>query len=270
MADTTTEATPAAPTAPQFEAVDDGKGGVQFVTPDLKAELDKNVETPATDARPAALPEKFKSVDDLAKAYVELEKAFTKSRQEAPKTETKTEAPADPAAPATEAGMDLAALEAEAASGELSAETYAKMAAKGFDKAATDSIIEGRRALAERQLDDLATVAGGREELKSVLAWAGKELPKAQVDAYQSALSTGNADLVKLALSGIVSAFRTANPSEPTKVSGVPAGVQGSDVKPFASNAQLVAAMRDPRYAIDPAYRADVAKRLAASNGVNF
>jgi len=46
--------------------------------------------------RPEWLPEKFKSPEDMAKAYGELEKSFTKSRQEdAPKEAEAEEQPAE-------------------------------------------------------------------------------------------------------------------------------------------------------------------------------
>ena len=38
----------------------------------------------------------------------------------------------------------------------------------------------------------------------------------------------------------------------------------------FRSQAELVAAMRDKRYNVDPAYRADVEKRLAISTNIKF
>ena len=37
-------------------------------------------------------------------------------------------------------------------------------------------------------------------------------------------------------------------------------------LQPFRSQAQVVAAMSDPRYDNDPAYRADIAARLEISN----
>ena len=39
-----------------------------------------------------------------------------------------------------------------------------------------------------------------------------------------------------------------------------------SGIQPFRSQAQVVAAMSDPRYDNDPAYRAEIAQRLEISN----
>ena len=51
-----------------------------------EAPIEEGVES----ERPEWLPEKFKSPEDMAKAYGELEKEFTKSRQEPEEAEVPT------------------------------------------------------------------------------------------------------------------------------------------------------------------------------------
>ena len=53
---------------------------------------EKPVEENVTQSKPEGLPEKFNSVEDLAKSYAELEKKLGDNKQEEPKEETpKTE-----------------------------------------------------------------------------------------------------------------------------------------------------------------------------------
>ena len=67
----------------------------------------------------------------------------------------------------------------------------------------------------------------------------------------------------RLAAQGLHARYVAANGAEPALVTGATAG-QSGDV--FSSTAQLVEAMRDPRYAADPAYRATVEAKLARSS----
>lgn len=238
--------------------------------------------TPETPQRPAWLPEKFESGEALAKSYAELEKAFhakggTKPA-EPPATPPATppapvagiptitpEAPKEPAA--APAGIDMAAIGAEfTTNGGLSPETYEALAAKGMDKATVDTFIAGQQAIATRLRADIASVAGGEEQLNAVLAWANQNLSPEAVAAYNAAAATKDVGLVKLALTGIVSQFNAANPKEPTFVKGgsnAPPTADGA--LPWSSNAEMIAAINDPRYAKDPAYRKMVEARHAAT-----
>ena len=51
---------------------------------------EKPVEENVTQSKPEGLPEKFNSVEDLAKSYSELEKKLGDNKEEAPKKEVKT------------------------------------------------------------------------------------------------------------------------------------------------------------------------------------
>jgi hypothetical protein len=231
--------------------------------------------TDASGARPAWLPEKFKSPEELAKSYAELEKAFH-SRSTPPASTPAAPAAAPAAAPTITPPAEAPAGEAPkpaladaakevAETGGISEDTYTKLAAAGHDRATVDTFIAGQKAIAAQLRSEIATVAGGDEQLGKVLEWAGKNLSPAQQDAYNAVANTGNVEATKLALQGVVAAYRQANPTEPRFVTGAPASSNG-DLAPFNSNAEVVAAMSDPRYAKDPAYRHLVAQRLARSN----
>jgi hypothetical protein len=244
-------------------------GSVRVPAPDPNSPL-----SPAGDAgnRPAWLPEKFKSAEDLAKSYAELEKAFhTRSNPAATPAAAAPAAGAPtikaaPATPAAEAGKPVLSDAAKelAESGTVSEETYTKLAEAGHDRATVDTFVAGQKALAQQLRADIATVAGGEEQLNAVLEWAGKHLPAQAIEAYNAAAASGNVELIKLSLQGVVASYRTAVPAEPRLISGTPAPSHG-DNAPFQSNEQMVAAMRDPRYQTDPAYRNQIAARLAAS-----
>lgn len=247
----TTEETVVAPAH-----VKDGPNGSVVVDPALVPASTPKVE----DGRPAWLPTKFKTVEDFAKSYTELEKKLgTPASTETPVVTPK---PAVTPEAAVAAGIDMPALAKEyAENGELSVETLKTLNDKGFDKTAVDTYIAGQQAIADKLITTLETVAGGKEQLKTTLEWAKSNLTVAEANGYDAALDTGNPETVKLALQGVLAKYNAANGTDPKLVTGAEGAPSVTDA-PFASQAEIVKAMQDPRYAVDPAYRAKVAARL--------
>lgn len=215
------------------------------------------------------IPEKFGGdVGKLTQAYLALEKEFharTQGTPAAPVAPVPTPATTPASTPTSPMGLDMGALSQEfSEKGALSPETYTTLAAKGYDKQTVDTFIAGQQALAVGIRQDIATVAGGEEQLGKVLQWAQTNLSPAQLAAYEAATATKNVELVKLSLQGIVAAHAAANPPEPKFVSGqeIPGN---TGARPFGSNVEMVEAINSPKYQRDPAYRAEVARRLAAS-----
>lgn len=226
--------------------------------------------------RPEWLPEKFATVEDMAASYKELEakQSGTKTPEVAPVVPVVPAEKVDPLAIATpdaaavaaaSAGLDMAALNAEfAKDGALSEASLTALAAKGFDKATVDGYIAGQQALATAfQSEVMAVTPGGAEKYGEMVAWAKASLTPAEIAAYNTAMSTNNKDQAKLAVAGLGARFTASVGSEPNLQGGRPTAAQGDA---FESLAQMKAAMSDPRYKTDRAYRAAVASRLDRSS----
>lgn len=211
-----------------------------------------------TPARPEWLDEKFKSPEDLATAYKELEKKLgQKAPADAPKAPTAEEA--------TAKGIDLAALTAEyKEKGELSAESLTKLEAAGFTKAHVEQFIAGEGAKVAAVRAEFAEIAGGDEQLGKVLEWAKTGLDAVEQAAYDELLDAGKAAAAKLVFKSIVERYTADVGSEPALVEGerVPSM---AGIKPFESNEQVVKEMSKPEYKTDPAFRAKVERRLSIS-----
>lgn len=219
-------------------------------------------------SRPEWLPEKFQSAEDMAKAYAELEAKLGGKTQDNPQTEPANvdtnQTGQNPEQALSEKGLDLSTFTAEFNSkGELSAESYAKLAAAGFDKGIVDNYINGQKAMAAQYETSVTAEVGGAEKYAEITTWAKANLTDAEINAYNNAVSSGDLSQAKLAVLGLSAKFSKANGSEPRLVQGRTSSASG-DV--FESTAQLTEAMRDPRYAKDPAYRAKVQAKLARSN----
>lgn len=216
-----------------------------------------------TPERPAWLPEKFKDPAALAAAYTELEKKLgTPPATEPANTETKVE-PVKTETPAPVIA-DLSKYESEfAESGKLSDESYAALAKAGHSKAVVDNYIAGQQARATAAANEVFEAVGGKDNYTQMVTWAATALAPADRDAYNAAMATGDVAKVKLAVAGLQQAYTAAHGTEPRLVGGT----RGSaGVAPYDSVAQLKAAMSDPKYATDPAYRKSVEERLSRSN----
>jgi hypothetical protein len=215
--------------------------------------------------RPAWLPEKFKSPEDMAKAYASLEsKLGSQSNPPA----------AAPAAPPVETqqasealsqqGLDMTAFTNEFDStGELSEASYAKLASAGFDKNIVDNYIEGQRARASMYEVSLKESVGGVQAYSDMVEWAKASMTGPEIDAFNMSISSANTEAAKLAVAGLKSRYEAANGREPRLLQGSSSGGQGDS---FQSRAEMTTAMKDPRYKTDTAYRQSVINRLARSN----
>lgn len=215
---------------------------------------------PADPARPTWLPEKFKSVEDMAKAYGELEKRLGTTPEPAKQDPPKTDPPADPKPNVA----DLSQYETEfAQSGKLSDESYQKLEAQGYKRDVVDRYIQGQQVMLQQFTQKAFESVGGQGKYTEMVQWAASNLNDTDKKAFNETMSTGDMAKMELAVSGLFTKYSNAVGHEPQLLGGS-RGTSGP--APFESTAQLTAAMRDPRYAKDPAYRKEVESRLAASS----
>jgi len=234
-------------------------------------------ETQSTQSKPEGLPEKFNSVEDLAKSYAELEKKLGGQSQETkeevdpvakaqPKTETKTDNnKLDIAEKAvSDAGLDMSSLQQEySEKGELDAKSYEALEKVGITKQYVDNYIAGQEAIANQQATEIKQTVGGEETYQEMVDWASKNMTEGEKQAYNKAVNSGDMDTVKLAVNALKGQYERANGVEPRLVEGK---AQPSQEQGFLSWAQVTEAMADPRYAKDIAYQNEVKNKLANSN----
>jgi hypothetical protein len=113
------------------------------------------------------------------------------------------------------------------------------------------------------QVADIQNFVGGEQQYNGLVGWAAENMPQNFVQAFDNLINVGDPDMVKLAVVGLQAAFQEANGYEGRMLSGKPAETK-ADI--FRSQAEVVAAMNDPRYDKDPAYRQDVFAKLDRSD----
>ena len=119
---------------------------------------------------------------------------------------------------------------------------------------------------ATRIRDNMFDQVGGADKYQALMGWASQNLNESRAESFNEALNSGNEGAILAQLKGIQYDHMMATGYEP-KLTGGRAPTQ--DVRGFASEAQVVAAMQDPRYGNDPAYIKEVEQRIAASNVFN-
>jgi len=220
---------------------------------------------------------KFKTQEDLLAAYQALEQKLGsigtgEDKSDASKPDAKNGNPgASPGEKSPENGgeskmPDFSEFEKEfAETGGLSNESYSKLEQMGYPRGLVDSYIQAQKLAAkglEAETHALLNEFGGAEQYGQMVEWARTNLSPSEIAAYNKAVSSGDRDQIKLAISGLQQQFNARHGKAPNILGGG-RGISGA--APFQSMAQLKEAMKDPRYKTDPAYRDEVAKRLKAS-----
>lgn len=240
----------------------------------------KYAETEAANEEAGLIAGKFKSQDDLVKAYEELQRKLgqdTPEEAEEPSEET-TETPEEEPESEEEVSEASAAVtrasEAYLSKGELteeSIEELSKLDSKDLIKAymaqyaANQEAAKTQAVTADAEKAILDSV-GGQESYQQMVQWAAGNLDPAEVESYNQVTNSGNVAAIKFAVEALSNRYKAAEGYEAPLVTGKKA--PSSDAKVFRSHAELSRAIADPRYQNDPAYRNDVEARLARSTNL--
>ena len=219
-------------------------------------------DSPAAPERPEWLPEKFKSPEELSKAYEALEKKLgTPTPPPAKEGETPPPAGVNPV-PDALSDAEFTSFQNEFAENQkLSEDTYKKLAAKGINKDIVDNYVEGQKAIATQDMQKVFAAAGGEAEYMGVIEWASTSLDPADIAAYNEAVVSGVPATV-LAFKGLKAQYESVVGREPKLLAG---RVSHGDTDSYQSRAEIVRDMSDPRYAADSAFRKQVERRLEKS-----
>ena len=219
--------------------------------------------------RPDWLPEKFKSPEDMAQAYSELEKKMGQGTNEEQPAETTEDNEGDVQddKPDDNENADYNAAVVDASKeffendGQLSEETYEKLAKAGLPKELVDSYAAGQQALLQTEEGEIKSVANG--QFDAMAEWANDNLEQEEINAFDDIVTTGTKEQAKFAVKSLYDRYTQANGSSPKLVQGA---VTGGSTMPFKSMQELARAQSDPRYKSgDKAYHEEIDRRLSVS-----
>jgi hypothetical protein len=208
---------------------------------------------------------KYKSAEDLERGYLELQKRL--SGKEEPEVE---EAPQqEEEAPNEEEGNLYDTIMESYRTGEWDPEVVGKV--EGMNPVdVANMFLENQQAqqqstpqATEAEIEQIQQAVGGSDEYQSMIQWAGQNLSEQEVAMYDAVMDRGDPLAMFFAAQALNARYQDAVGYDGEMLTGNAPRNTGDA---FRSQAELVAAMSDPRYDKDPAYRADVADKLERSN----
>ena len=247
------------------------------------------------DDKPAELlAGKYKSVEDLEKAYKELQTKLSRGQSTAPEAEDNDAAADDqadgddetddkPAGDAREIYGDLIGGKLDEAginfqdmnvrwqqTGTLESGDYDQLAEAGFNRDMVDAYLSGLQykatqdtALSVREVASIKESLGGEAEYNKMIQWAGDNLAPEEIEGFNQIINSQPMAAVKMAVTGLHARYTAVEGREPKLIGG--RASKGNTDK-FESTAQLVEAMSDPRYSRDPAYQRKIQEKLGRSS----
>jgi hypothetical protein len=209
--------------------------------------------------KPDWLPSKFKSPEELAKAYAQLEKE--RGQESEPKTEEKAEA--------TQPNLTQAIEEASDAffrDGEISEDNIKALEDNGIPREFVDAYVKGQQATLDAEAESIRSTVGGQDNYDAMADWANENLSEEEIDTFDSLVTTGSSKAAEMAVKGLYARYLSETGGQGVNIAK--GSTSGAGIQPFNSNAQVVEAMNDKRFESDPAYRAEVERRISVSTNI--
>ena len=211
---------------------------------------------------------KFENAEELENAYLELQKKLG-SKDEDTEVDTLEETDEE-----VSPGVSLitdASNEYYANEGKLSQETmdkFGEMSSQDLVNAYMEIQANNPNPqqespdLTDAEMNSVYNSAGGEKAYENMVSWASEKLGDRKLEAFNSIINTVDDTAIQIAVAGLKAEYNNAEGYEGRMLTGKAARTLDS----FRSQAELVAAMRDPRYESDPAYQQDVYEKLERSN----
>ena len=250
----------------------------EVLTPDEQDSLEVGEKLVAE--QEGLLAGKYKNAEDLEQAYLSLQKKLGQKEEQTGEEEGEGYTEEEESNEEVSANAPAISLINEASNeyysndGTLSEETISKfseMSSQDLVNAYIEIQAKNPQApqnieMSDAQVNSVMNAAGGESNYNKVVEWAASNLGDRQIDAFDSVVDSGNPAAIGIAFQGLQSAYNEANGYEGRMLQGKAPSSAGET---FRSQAELVAAMGDPRYETDPAYRADIIAKLEQSD-MNF
>lgn len=258
--------------AAEAEALAQGEKIADMEAADKAAKYE-NVE--ANNESAELIAGKFKTQEDLLKAYEELQSKLGSKDEES--TEEPTEEVETTEEETTEE-VEVSEIEAAltkaselyATDGKLneeSIEELSKMDSKDLIEAYVTMYSKNQAAATQTAVDtsEVMNIAGGKDNYTEMVQWAGNNLSESEIAAYNNVTNSGNMDAIRFAVEALSTRYKNSEGSEKPLITGKSAAPKS---KAYRSNAELARDIANPRYHSDPAFRMDVEAKLANSSNL--
>jgi len=220
---------------------------------------------------------KYENAEQLEEAYLELQKKLGSDDDEVEDTTLdEDEVEYDEEVVAGIETIQDASKQYYDNNGQIDPETMEKFASMdgrdlveafmAIQENAPDSVGEQYPDLSDAEMNTVYNSVGGEEQYDQLTSWAADNMDEKALDAFNTIVDQGNATAIQIAVAGMKAEYDNVEGYEGRMLQGKAAENSRDG---FRSQAEVVAAMSDPRYDRDPAYRQDLYDKLERSN-VNF
>ena len=218
------------------------------------------------EAQDQRLAGKYKNAEELEAAYLELQKKLGSRDQEPDTEEQETKEEEVEESPPDSSLFDRLW---EESSGEFSEDTLKELSStkpEDLAKMYLDYRSKNTKVITEDTAKELMNSVGGDKAYMDMMKWAGETLNESEISMYDKVMESGDVNAAYFAMQALSYKYNDSVGVEGNLLQGKAAA---NTNKGFKSQAEVVAAMQDPRYDRDPAYRQEVMAKLERSN-VNF
>ena len=204
------------------------------------------------------IPEKFKgkSAEEIARAYVELERLKQKDTPEPQQEEGQTEEPEE------EEPTTNKYLEEFYAKGELSEESYNELLEQGYTKEDIDEALDYEKYKLEKQTKEMADVVGGVENYAAMEQWATEFYPEEERAEFVKEFTQAGKLAKQAMLRDLYNQYQANTTGGDVVHTNEPQRVRQGG---YTSQHELQKDMSDPRYGTDRSYTKMVEEKLARS-----
>ena len=231
--------------------------------PSESPQVEEEVKLPSDEAQ-VEIPEKFKdkSVEDIIKAYQELEKKLGGAQEEAPQ-DTKEETP--PTQEETPEQKDVSQfqkyLDKVKQGEELGDEDYAELEKLGYTKEFVNEQVEFIQYKAQQYISEILEPVGGIDTYKEAVLWAKDNWSEEQINEFNSAMGEAPKMAKQALAKELIEEYNKAN-TGPIHTNA-PVGTRS---KGYASETDFMNDISDPRYGKDPAYTRAVEEKMSQTD----
>ena len=264
-----------------YDAGTDTVSTSENLTPDEQDSL--QVGEAMQEQQEQVLAGKYKNAQELEKAYIELEKKLGEKSGTVSEDVSSDEQESEPESdnePKEEKSNDVNDFgflddfysQASSEKGEVSKEMIEKISqmsntdlAKNFLQWRQDAESKYMPIpeMSQKDVTELKAIVGGDQNYANMLQWAKSSLQPREIEMFDSVMSRGDVASAFFAINSLAQRYQDQSGYDGKMLTGTPPKSSGDT---YRSQAEMVAAMSDPRYDKDPAYRREVMEKVARSD----
>ena len=223
---------------------------------------------------------KYKNAQELEKAYIELEKKLGEKSSGDSQEESSDEPQAEEKSDTEDKPNDVNEFEflddfysqASSEKGDVSKEMIEKIS-KMSNQDLAKNFLQWRQdaeskympipQMSEKDVSELKGIVGGDANYNNMLQWAKSNLQEQEIDMFDAVMARGDVASAFFAINSLAQRYQEQSGYDGKMLTANAPSTKGDT---YRSQAEMVAAMSDPKYDKDPAYRRDVMEKVARSD----